>query len=288
MLDRSGSMIDNVLPSGTRYSAQTGGLQDYVSSAAASGNYLAVGFFPVLDGGGQSSCDVAEYSTPVVDFTEMPDANGPIATEIAAYQPEGSSTLAEPMQGAIDIASERAQNSPQSFVSVVVITDAEPNTCIIDQATLTSIAAAGYAADPRVETFIIGMESTTPDLLNAISAAGNGGVAYIIPDADDNARQAVFDALNDIWVQDHFCGLNAPEDDPDPSKVNLLLTNMEGQEVTVPHVADPSACPGDDFAWYYDSVGRVRLCGDSCNYFLAPDQGTLEFVLGCDTIELDP
>jgi hypothetical protein len=110
-------------------------------------------------------------------------------------------------------------------------------------------------------------------------------------DQDPNVEQAFLDALNAIQGQALPCSFVIPDPPPGETlnygQVNVEYTPGGGAPETVPKVNSAADCPAGGRAWYYDNNAnptQIMLCPDTCAIITQDTEGTVNIVLGCDTI----
>jgi hypothetical protein len=71
----------------------------------------------------------------------------------------------------------------------------------------------------------------------------------------------------------------------DYSKVNVELTDPDGEVTTIGWVEDEDACPADEAAWFYDdrdSPTKILLCNNTCELVTGQETGSrVTVVVGC-------
>ncbi|MEM1031830.1 MAG: hypothetical protein AAGN82_15885 [Myxococcota bacterium] len=72
----------------------------------------------------------------------------------------------------------------------------------------------------------------------------------------------------------------------DPSKVNVVFTDGNGNETNILQVPNQASCNPNDGGWYYDvpsAPNRVLLCPASCTGVQADPMGKVDVLFGCET-----
>ncbi len=308
MLDRSGSMLDL-----NKWNAVSGAITDFMSLPDLADFGMGIQFFPQAPSappplacateadcgaygpcffgtcmsalGGGDSCSAGDYATPAVPIAPLPEAAASISNAIDVQAPSGSTPMAPALEGAIDYAQQWAASHPAHAVAVVLATDGEPTACNPGTVqTVAARAAEGFAQNPSVKTFVIGIGQSLTSL-NEIAKQGGTDQALIISDA--NAGDEFFDALNHIRGG-LSCTMSIPlppSGQPNPSLVNVAFTPDGATQEVLPRVGSSFEC-GSDAGWYYDNPTapqRIVLCPSSCSG-IDEVQGTMEVVLGCDSV----
>lgn len=210
LVDRSASLQD-----ANRWQDLTGAVQSFVGQTKTARMHLGLGFFPVAPGtqptfpatctkdsecgnygpcmpifnqcnaGAGSpvsdSCDVPDYATPGVSFTQFPAAKSAIDAALSNASPDGGTTPITPaLAGALQYAAGAARVGRRA--AVVLLTDGEPTAC-----TLNTVQSAAGVADtalrrsPSVRTYVVGLGPLQD--LNPIAVAGGTTSAYITSSA---------------------------------------------------------------------------------------------------------
>ena len=324
MLDKSGSMTDSAAGGGTKWDASVSGLTTFLNQPDSAGIGVGIQYFPLSDGGncpsfpvmctsdaqcgacgpcmmpipgfgicsvGNDTCEVAAYATPAVEIALLPGNAGALTSSMNNANPDGDSTTTHPaLEGAIDHASDWAVANPGHVVVVVLATDGDPTgDCNNDLGAINALAAAGAAATPKILTFVIGVGGSV-NALNGIAAAGGTTDAFMI-DTEPNVQQAFIEALNEIQGAALPCSYLIPPPPPGEElnygQVNVSYTPGGGTAETIPKVMDAASCPASGLAWYYDNNAaptQILLCPATCDALSQDTEGSVEIVLGCDTV----
>jgi hypothetical protein len=321
MLDQSGSMSETV-QSGSKWTAVTGALGQFVQLPDAAGIGVGLQYFPISSGpmcpltcnsdpdcgpcgpclitvpqfpgfclnAGGDSCNVVDYATPEVPIAELPGVAGAIQSSMAAHTPSGNTPTAVALEGAIAYATSHGQANPNHVVIVVLATDGEPTSCdnnLPNIPHLEAIAAAGVNGSPSILSFVIGVGNVQN--LDAIAAAGGTQSAFIV-DTNQNVTQQFLDALNAIKGAALGCAYSIPVPtmgDPDYGSVNVEYTSGGGDTILIPKVPSAADCPANGDGWYYDDNAaptKILLCDGTCAKIAADDKAQVEIVLGCESV----
>lgn len=306
MQDRSGSMKDTPNGASTdKWTQTTTAVNAFVNAPASNGLDVALGMFP-LDNG---TCAGAAYDTPLVGMKRIldPAQSQAIASALTSNSPGGGGgflggILGNPgnsgtpiegaLRGAVNFCLQYEAASPTGERCVVVlITDGAPNGCATDAATLTGIAADGYAKTGLM-TFAIGMDGADFGLLDGIAIAGhsdctpsvagqeacnvtNGGTSF--NDALALIRNTVTTTTTTTEIQNVVQSTALPCDFAIPAppngeqfdrdKVNVQFVNGAASEILqVPSAGDCTNFGGN--GWYYDdptAPTRIQLCPATCS-----------------------
>jgi hypothetical protein len=323
MLDQSGSMSDAV-PGGTKWSAVTQGISNFVNLPGAAGLGVGLGYFGVPAGGGScpsscdpshpcgtgcgpcflhmclgggsgsDSCNASDYAIPAIEISTLPGPNNmqadAITMSMSAHGPSTSTPTGPALQGAIDHAKSWAMTNPSHVVIAVLATDGDPSECNPqDIPSISGIAQAGVTGTPSILTFVIGVGNSTANL-NAIAMGGGTTSAFII-DTSMNVTQQFLDALNQIRGASLGCVYQIPMPGgmkPDFNKVNVEYTpGGSNMSETIPNVQDLADCPPNMDAWYYDDNANpteIIMCPFTCQKLSADSTGEVDIAIGCKTV----
>jgi hypothetical protein len=319
MLDQSGSMSESA-GSGTKWTAVTGALQAFVTQPGLVGVSVGIQYFGLppgggggcgcttdadcltpgdfcfigqcilCSGGGSDSCDPADYSKADVEIAPLPGVATAIINSMNAHSPNTSTPTSAALQGAINHSSTWASSHPGHVVIDVFATDGDPTECDTDQTHINAIAGAGKAGTPSILTFVIGVGSSL-GALNGVAAAGGTGQAFVV-DTNSSANMQFLAALNAIRGTALGCQYTIPKPTPpntaDYGKVNVEYTPGGGGSVQdFPKYQDKAHCPASGDGWYYDNNNaptQILLCDSTCSKVSGDSTGTVNIVLGCQSI----
>jgi von Willebrand factor type A domain len=285
MLDQSTSMA-NKLPNGqTLWEAVSGAIGDFLVAPEASGIGVGIQYFGL--GTGTPSCNVAQYATPEVPITELPGAAPSLQASLAKHYPQSFTPTGPALQGALQYAQAWAAAHTERTTFVVLATDGYPTECDPQSMTgLGALAAAALNGTPRVFTFVVGIGSLWN--LNAVAKDGGTREAMIISDTSANAGQELTSALLSIATAPLACDypIPVPADGGTATvgKINVEFTPPSGGKQTLVYVPSAADCSKVSAGWYYDNPSaptRIMICPKTCTAF---GTGTLDILLGCDTI----
>jgi len=179
MLDRSGSMAwcangkNPPCPGGalTRWNAVKQALGAYAGSTDAAGTTMALDYFPLPE---SDQCPVSHYMTPSVDWSLLPGKASDIQSSLNGTNPNGGTPTVPALQGAINLARQRAIANPNNKVVVVLATDGEPNNCSSTIAGVAAVAADGLAGGAIVTPAVtVGNEALETTTGTATGATGD-------------------------------------------------------------------------------------------------------------------
>jgi hypothetical protein len=290
MLDKSGSMV----LFGDRWGPVTNAIRTFVQSQEMAGVGVGIGYFGFHPGGppadltAPGSCNATDYATPAVPMGVLPMVAQPIIDSLAANAPGGGTPTHPALQGAMQYATQWAVQNPTHKVVVVLATDGEPQGCTgNDIGTVSQVAQAGAAANPQINTYVIGVGNVQG--LNQVAQAGGTNQAFIVQDA--NANQQFLQAMRQIRGQALGCQFNIPKPMgmlPDFTKVNVEHTPTSGGAGIIYHVESAADCRADTGGWYYekDASGTptaIKACPQSCQK-LVDGGGRVDIAVGCTSI----
>jgi hypothetical protein len=251
-----------------------------------------------------ASCDIPTYATPDQPIATLPGAAAALTASIDAKMPNGQTPTEPALAGAIQQASTWAKAHPDHRVITVLATDGLPTECTAANVAnpvvpVAAIAAAGLAATPSIETFVIGVfgpddvTSGAPGNLDEIATAGGNMQAFIVDTTKDVTTQflAALDAIRGGKLD---CAFQIPQPGAGETlayeKVNVQVKTAAGTSKLF-YVADPKLCDPTTGGWYYDqdpTMGAVPTqiiaCPTSCTSFQAAKDASVEIALGCQTI----
>jgi len=294
------------------------------SSCGADANGFALGVCQVATAAcaNGDSCTSTDYQTPAIGIDSLPGIADAITQSLGSRTPQGGTPTAAALEGAIQGARDFAAQHPEHKVVAVLATDGMPNevadpshasctTAGANDAVLdvVSVAAAGLAGTPSIETFGIGVFTpddiaSGTDALNQIAAAGGSGQPYIVSTAGANGGGSIESqfagALNAIRGSTLPCQfqlptlMNTSSQIPDYSEVNVEISQgADAGASTIPYVAAPQACdaasPGS-YGWHYDvdpsqgSPSAIVLCPAACAPLQAAEASRVDIVIGCHTV----
>jgi hypothetical protein len=183
-----------------------------------------------------------------------------------------------------------ATSHPGRVPVVVLVTDGFPTECSPTQITdIAAIAQAALTTEPRVRTFVIGLNlGTSGANLNAVARAGGTHAAYLISSSDlpteltKGMLSIVVAPLKCVFTLPPPHGAPGDSGAFDPSLVALRYIPSGGAPEDVPPVVSAADCAlhgGQGF--YFDPPGaptEVVACPGTC---AGGDGGTLELVVHC-------
>jgi len=293
MLDQSASMDDSVSGGGTKWASVTGALHTFLGQPGLDGVSVGIAYFGVPDATGfGDSCTAADYATASVEIAPLPGVAAMINSSLAAHSPSTSTPTSAALQGAINHASTWAHAHPGDATAVILATDGDPTECDTSLSGIQAIAAAGYAATPKIPTFVIGVGSSLANL-NGIAASGGSQMAYLV-DTNSNVNQQFLMAMNQIRHAALGCSYSVPTSSDgtpvDYNQVNIVYQpGNGGPAVTLPYVMSKSNCPATGNGWYYDNPQmptQILLCDSSCSSIEVDETGQVDITLGCSTVIL--
>jgi hypothetical protein len=285
LLDQSTSMT-NQLPNGqTLWQAVTGAISEFLKAPQAKGIGVGIQYFGL--GTAPAACNASQYATPDVPIAELPGVEPAILASLAKHYPQSFTPTGAALQGALQYAESWAAAHPDRTTFVVLATDGYPTECEPQSMTgLGALAAAALSGSPRVFTFVVGIGSLWN--LNAVAKAGGTREALIISDKSSTAAQEFTSALLSVATAPLACDfpIPTPEDGGVAvvGKINVEFTTSSGQKSTLVWVMSAADCDKVPNGWYYDdpkAPTRIMICPSACTAF---GTGTLEILLGCDTV----
>jgi hypothetical protein len=304
MLDQSGSMAEGTPQ---KWNAIKSALTRFAQSPESAGFGIGIQYFPLgvapcagsgfgcscLDGlcfrttGG--SCSTSDYSVPDVVIAQIPGVAPLMIDSLDAHSPNGGTPTGPALEGAMIVAIQHAQTTPDRKTIVVLATDGEPNDCGSTVDNVSNIAAVGFA-DSRIETFVISIGNVTG--LNQIAQAGGTEQALIVDTA--NPEQGFLDAMNAIRSQIVTCGLQIPTPAPgstlDLNLINVVVSTGGARTELIYAVPGVGACDPTRGGWYYNdplNPTTIELCPATCTQVQSLNE-SVSIELGCSTIPIPP
>ncbi|MBI5537303.1 MAG: VWA domain-containing protein [Deltaproteobacteria bacterium] len=288
MVDRSASM-DNA----GKWTNQSAALKSFFAAPESAGLWLALRFFPLNDvwAPQDPQCSGNAYTTPLVDWGELPGHEGALSGAIDGTGPNGSFTpTQEALNGVLKGALQRQQAEPLHVVAAVIVSDGEPccDDCPLENAGQLAAIAGQYAnGTPPIKTFAIYVDVKATDVMNQIAQQGGTTAPF-----DATSGQAAFiAALNAIRGSALGCEYKVPEGDG--GKVNPKLVQVKytpgtgGDGTELKQVDDKSKC-GSEGGWYYDnntSPTKITLCDSTCATVRNDDKAKISILLGCGSTQ---
>jgi hypothetical protein len=286
MFDKSSSMA------GSKWTAAKAGLGAFLDDPKSAGIRAGLNFFP-REPDATPACDQPAYAAPVVPFDLLPDNAAPMKAAVDAEAPDGFGTPMWPaLGGAILKGIELAENNPGEASAVLLVTDGARDgpapTCSgvdpDDPQEVANLAAAGFAFDPPVVTFVVGLPGVDQSVANLVAQAGGSEAAILV--SNTNVEEEFRQALAVVRGQALPCAYDLPPNVVS-GEIGLAFVNVEissggGEPSTIPF--DPE-CNGE--GWKYDDPRMptaIELCPDTCADLKADLEAGIQVVMGCATL----
>jgi hypothetical protein len=287
LLDRSSSMDTEVIGARTdagtyltRWTSIRQALGQFVTSPAAAGLEVGLGYFPpdLYD-----YCDVASYAKPAVPVDALPGVATPFLASIDMTFPNGGTPTLPALQGAYQYAHEREMTMNRRTV-IALATDGEPNDC---GSSLPAVQdAAAMAASHGIYTFVIGVGEDVP-ALNGLAIAGGTKTAFLANSATPDELANAFKAVQSQAAK-LACTFSVPPAPPgqmldtDRSMVHFLpASGTTGFDI--PMVTGHAACTLAG-GWYVDDLfapKTLTLCEASCQQVNGAGDGSVTVQFAC-------
>jgi hypothetical protein len=306
MNDQSQSMSCAVPGGSDRWNAMTSALTQFVQSPNAAGLSVGIQYFGL--GGGQGSCNAADYVNPDVEIAPLPGNAQAIIDSLNRHGPSTYTPTPAAIDGAIQHAQAWQKAHPDRVTTVVLATDGQPNLCGNPQDRIGSVAAsaaAALAANPPLRTYVIGIiggsaanggqgcrldpaPPNKPDL-DRVAVAG-GTQSSIIVDATGNDTAGQFlDALNQIRDAAVVpCQYVMPQSTPtkpiDINSVNIQFQPSGGTERELLQASSENQCDPTTGGWYYDdpvNPTKILLCPAICDIVKSDAKAAVNVYIGC-------
>lgn len=309
MFDRTASMDEDCdyvagedPPVESKACFATYAMSDYLSNVSPEvDTRLAFQFMSYGEPDGVEECQVENYSTPLVDLTELPvEPDHQMIQEISDESFEGGSgtQIEAALRGIFDYTVGN-QTAGREMIGVLM-TDGEPNRCDLQESDELASLIADHLDETGIRTFIIGMEGASEQSLEEMAIAGGAeshddfcgaiGPPCHYWNVGDGSGDAIASALTAIAGQaaplpcDYALSEVQP---PDGSELDLSTLNVQlsqdGETTFIGNVPGDSDCPNDRPAWYYDdpnSPSTINLCPNACDLVTVAEQGAQISVVG--------
>lgn len=227
----------------------------------------------VYRSGYDSTCTASafvDFNRGAVAIAELPGPNKAQAKAIhyslTGMIPDGGTPARPALEGAISHVRSFQSSNPDHKVSVVLVTDGEPNNCSSTAASVASVAASARATD-GIDTYVLGV-GTSLTSLHQIAQAGAGRNAFLVDSADPSA---FIDAMRSIRTLSMNCSFEVPEPTQGELDYESPRLIISAGDPALPYglarVDNQAAC-GNIAAWYYDDNAnpkRIFLCPRSCD-----------------------
>lgn len=290
LFDQSGSM-STPESAGTRLDAIRTATADFLGTPESTGVGFGIGYFgqfPI----GSASCDPTDYEKPAVGIAPLPERSRAILNSLKAVEPTGETPTGPALRGACRHLSAWKAERPGRDVALLLLTDGVPEAPVsresgCDPTLADAVIAAEECREDGVSVHVLGVGPNLENL-HRIAKGGGTGQAHLIEGPD--VAGEVFAALTEILGTALPCALEIPTPPEgqllDYDRVNVVLTDPDGQPQVIGRVADSTACGAESGGWFYSSgKERIELCGTTCADAKAQSSGgSLEFALGCETV----
>lgn len=257
-----------------------------------------------------ADCHASAYAAPAAEIASLPGAAKALESAIASKMPDGQTPSAPALQGAIDHAAAWAKAHPDHTVAVLLVTDGLPSECSAhvtaqdpyDIAGVAAIASQGLAADPSIQTFVIGVfapsDTDAHANLDRIAKAGGSDSAYIVNTTTASGNSSTGPDVEQQFLADLEairgarlpCEFQVPKPSSgafDPKQVNVYFSSG-GDSQPLYYFSDPKDCDPKTGGWYYDDPSaptKIIACPASCDEFQAASQGgKVTIKLKCPTL----
>jgi hypothetical protein len=319
MLDQSASMIIPELSLQPRWWVAYDAINAFVNDPLSADIGVALQYFPLQN----APCDGSVYDTPDVPMGMLPGHANAILTSLNTHLPFNDMTPIEPaLIGATrycqQYKSDPVANPEGLDCAVVLITDGMPSQCSQDYTVISNVAGNAFNGNPSVYTFAVGMFGADFFLMNQIAQKGgtdctpNDG----IPDnyACDvstgattllQALELIRDFITTMEIRTEYrteyqtvaleCEWKIPPPPEgehfDRNKVNVEFspTGSEADKQIIAMVETEADCT-NELSWYYDDPNnptRIIACPQTCEIIQAATTGTINILLGCQTVLLE-
>lgn len=312
MQDKSGSMDDE---NPRKWDVALDAITTFVNDPDSAFIHVAIQYFSGDEGwgGGGITCDGAAYSVPAVPLGPLPDNATNIISSLATISPNGNTPLEGALRGATQFCIQYKAQNPDGMPCVaVVITDGKPTSCNEESNALVNIAQSTYD-NYDIRTFTVGMQGDTDFvLLNNIALWGGSdctpndpstyacdvrpGSGVTLLEAFENIREFVTtleqrtETRIEISTKISECDWGIPQPPEsetfDKNMVNVVFSQPNESDMTIPRVDDSDDCQNVDQGWYYDDPNnptKLIACEQTCNIVTSVEGGLIDIQFGCET-----
>jgi len=279
--DRSGSMGDG--PDGDptqKWDPVGAGLEAFFQDPASVGVTASLNFFPSVKNP-VDECNEDEYLTGDVPLTALPSTA--FKTAIAATSPMGDTPTLPAIQGGVYAAQQLAMSDPTAKSALVLVTDGEPDAC---GSSVGNVSQAVQTVVLTTPTYVIGVGSDTPDLVQISMAGGTGNPIIASVGNPTQTQSDIQSALATIRGQQVPCDFPLPAPPVgqtlDVNKVNVLYTPSSGPQQALGYSVN---CAGN-VGWKYDNATmptEVILCSTTCTTVQNDKGADIDILFGCAT-----
>jgi hypothetical protein len=290
LLDRSGSMTTTVpglqrdggFSYVSRWDSVKEALTNFVSSPAAAGLQVGLGFFPPPNT--FSECNIADYATPAVPIAVLPGVAQSFITAMTMTYPDGGTPMMPALQGAVQYAKQREMMTGRR-AAIALATDGDPGGCNSTVASVSQVAT--MAANDGIYTFVIGVGSSLTSF-STIAMAGGTKTAFLVENATPTELAMAFKNVQSQAAR-LACSFMVPPPPPgemlDPYKVAVRFTPTmtPTQAFGIAMVASRADC-GPMGGWYFDDLvapTTLNLCDTSCQKVNGAGEGAVSLQFGC-------
>jgi hypothetical protein len=306
MMDNSGSMttVDRGQAQ-SRWELISTAVPAFLAAPGNAGLWAGLDFFPEFlaggadagrgGGGNNASCNPVDYENPNVPFALVPGAaNAQVnafATAIGTRNVQGNTPTTPALQGAIVSAAAWQASHLDQIVSVVFVTDGQPNGCNSSVANAAAAAAAGLARTPPIRTYVLGVGPQVGNL-DAIAQGGGSGSAYIVTTGGAAALTTALNTIKGTAVTCDYAVPTVPNRQLDFAQVNVQTRlGSNGNPVILPQVSGAASC-GTGIGWYYDTPvvaggpppSTITLCPQACEPLKLAPGSEVQVLIGCKTV----
>lgn len=317
MQDKSGSMNDE---NPRKWDVAVDAINTFVNDPDSAFINVAIQYFSGNGdwGGGGTVCDGVVYSQPAVPMGPLPDNAPNISASLAATSPGGNTPLEGALRGLTQFCIQFQAQNPDVKCVGVLISDGRPTSCNQDSNTLVQIAMDAYAAYD-VRTFTVGMQGDTDfTLLDNIAMWGgtdctpnpdgtanpaDGHYCDVRPGSGMTLLQA-FEAIRsfvttleerteyrtEVISKISECDWGIPDPPEgetfDKDMVNVIFSQPDEDDITIPRVGEESECADVMDGWYYDDPEeptQLISCEQTCEFITSVEGAVIDIQFGCET-----
>lgn len=289
-LDQSGSMgLAGYGDPNLKWIPVTQAFASFLGDPKSKGIDASLLLFPRKAGSNETdriyNCNTANYTTPDVAMTALPNANA-FTSKLPAIPPGLQTPTRAVLKALVADAVKVKAANPNDAVAIVFMTDGDPIGCYAPAGTAQDedidvvAAEAKVAADAGISVYVIGIGNVKN--LDKIAKQGGTNTAFIVPvnNADQTKREFLA-AVDKVRTTQASCtlDLSTPSGRLDPT--NATLTFTPGTGAPIDKAYDPTCAQG---GFQFDdpkAPKKVTLCSALCDSLKADPDAKISLSIPC-------
>jgi hypothetical protein len=306
MIDRSGTMgadCDVGSSRTSRWCYAVNALAGFFAAPTSNGIGVALGFTPHgsctwtnPEKTAQSCCAYGECclgdddTVPEVERSELPASLTTLTNRLNEQIPNGTTSPLEAALRGLTRYTAAAKRADRQMVGVIM-TDGDPNGCVKDIATLSSILTASRTPTGPL-TFVIGMTGADYGALETLALAGGatphdnhcatGDSPCHYYDVGDGNPRAFVDALQQIQRSTVGCRFSMPTTDVGVVDPNTLAVEWSSPSEPVrTRLTRRDSVDDCGSGWYPTDSGQFALCPETCDLVQSIALVEIDILAGC-------